>query len=271
MTATAARRPPQRSAPSGRALQPPPATASRVALGVTLALALPAALVLGPVTVAVVMALLAGAASLETGVVRRRSGTAVVPALAGVTGAALPVAAVVSAGVLGAVIVAGVGVTVAAAAHLTGRSGPDTLASGGTAVAAWLLPGGAGAGVVLALDVEPGSVVALLVLAIVYDLGLLLVGAGATTRWEGPVAGAVGVAVAAFAVAVVPIPPFDPTSILAFGALALVAIPAGPPAATLLLGAADADAPALRRLDSLLVVAPLWAWTVGLHVGLGGA
>jgi hypothetical protein len=36
--------------------------------------------------------------------------------------------------------------------------------------------------------------------------------------------------------------------------------------AGLLLPDATVRAPALRRLDSLLVIGPLWAWLVGLYV-----
>jgi hypothetical protein len=55
------------------------------------------------------------------------------------------------------------------------------------------------------------------------------------------------------------VPKFPPTAPFVLGGLAAVLAPLGPPAATRLLGDRDAKAPALRRLDSLLVVGPVWA------------
>ena len=45
------------------------------------------------------------------------------------------------------------------------------------------------------------------------------------------------------------------------GALAMVLAPLGPLAASVVLGGRDAPAPALRRLDSLLLLGPVWAWS----------
>jgi hypothetical protein len=39
-----------------------------------------------------------------------------------------------------------------------------------------------------------------------------------------------------------------------------VLAPFGPLAASVILGDRDARAPALRRLDSLLLLGPVWAW-----------
>ncbi|MBV8305171.1 MAG: hypothetical protein JOZ04_13240, partial [Acidimicrobiia bacterium] len=44
------------------------------------------------------------------------------------------------------------------------------------------------------------------------------------------------------------------------GLLAAVLAPLGPLAGSVLLGDRSAKAPALRRLDSLLLLAPVWAW-----------
>jgi hypothetical protein len=67
-------------------------------------------------------------------------------------------------------------------------------------------------------------------------------------------------------VAVLQVPPFDGEAAFTFAALAAVACPLGQLLASALLPAADAKAPALRRLDSLLLLAPVWCWTVGLFM-----
>ena len=48
--------------------------------------------------------------------------------------------------------------------------------------------------------------------------------------------------------------------------LAMVACPAGQLLDSALLPRANVHAPALRRIDSLLVVAPAWAGLVGLYL-----
>jgi len=62
------------------------------------------------------------------------------------------------------------------------------------------------------------------------------------------------------------VPPFDGTPVFAFAALAAVLCPAGQLAASAILPAADAHAPSVRRIDSLLILAPVWVWTVGLFI-----
>ena len=51
-----------------------------------------------------------------------------------------------------------------------------------------------------------------------------------------------------------------------FGGVVAVGAPLGQLLASALLPAAAAPASALRRLDSLLLVAPAWCWGVGLVV-----
>ena len=55
-------------------------------------------------------------------------------------------------------------------------------------------------------------------------------------------------------------PPFPSGTPLALGVLAGVLAPAGPLVGTALVGSRDADAPGLRRLDSLILLGPAWAW-----------
>ena len=56
------------------------------------------------------------------------------------------------------------------------------------------------------------------------------------------------------------VPSFDGGSPFLLGFVAAVLAPLGPLAASIVLGDRDANAPALRRLDSLLLLAPVFAW-----------
>ncbi len=104
-----------------------------------------------------------------------------------------------------------------------------------------------------------GAQVAVVVLLLVcaYDVGDFLVGSGSATVWEGPAAGVAAVAVATFAISVVPLEPLDASAAYALGAITCVLAPLGPPAASLLTGNGRRPARFLRRLDSLLVIGPI--------------
>ncbi len=95
-----------------------------------------------------------------------------------------------------------------------------------------------------------------------YDVGDFLVGTGANTPIEGPIAGIVAVLVVTFAIGVFAFPPFDMASAWVFGGMAAALCPLGQVVATAILPSADARAPALRRVDSLLLVGPLWTWAL---------
>src|SRR5436190_23091830 len=99
----------------------------------------------------------------------------------------------------------------------------------------------------------------LLALAAVYDAAAYVVGAGAAGAWEGPAAGVAAIGAVTLAVAAVLVPPFRGASPWALGAAAAVLAPLGPYWATAMLGETSANAPALRRVDSLLFLAPVWA------------
>jgi membrane-bound metal-dependent hydrolase YbcI (DUF457 family) len=95
--------------------------------------------------------------------------------------------------------------------------------------------------------------------ALVYDASAFLIGAEAKHRWIGPAAGIVSIAVVTVAVAAILVPPFRGTTPWVVGLLAVLSAPLGPMVATASLGDRRASAPALRRLDSLLVLGPLCA------------
>lgn len=98
----------------------------------------------------------------------------------------------------------------------------------------------------------------------VYDSSAYVVGSGATAAWEGPAAGVASIAAVTLAVAAVLSPPFRGASPLLFGLLAAVLTPLGPKVASQLLGDQRGRVPALRRLDSLLLVGPVWALAAAL-------
>ena len=95
-----------------------------------------------------------------------------------------------------------------------------------------------------------------------YEVGDFLVGTGTSNPVEGPVAGIAAVIVLTFAVSVFEFPPFESGSAWVFGGLVAVLAPLGRFAAPILMPGPDARVPALRRLDSYLLVAPVWAWVL---------
>jgi molybdopterin synthase sulfur carrier subunit len=100
---------------------------------------------------------------------------------------------------------------------------------------------------------------ALFAFAAAHDMGSYLVGTGAGSDWEGPIAGIASIFCVTLFVAVL-VPSFGPAGPFVLGLVAAVLAPLGPLAASIMLGDRDAKAPALRRIDSLLLLAPVWAW-----------
>jgi hypothetical protein len=185
--------------------------------------------------------------------------------VAGASAAAIGMSAVLGARLTGLVVLLVVVVAlVVAGMRATRRS--SILAGAGLTLQACLLPGITAAGVVLSMRYEIGAVLLLLFFVCAFDLGDFLVGSGADSVIEGPIAGGAAILVVTAIAAVVKAPPFHGAGVWAFGVLAVVACPAGQIVGGLLLPDATVRAPALRRLDSLLVIGPLWAWLVGLYV-----
>jgi len=124
------------------------------------------------------------------------------------------------------------------------------------------VPLGLAAGsLVLLRSVDVQVPMLLLAYAAVYDAGAYLVGTGASSAWEGPAAGVAALIPLTLLASLVMVPPFKGVAPLLLGLLGAVCAPLGPLAGTALLGdRTAARAPALRRLDSLLVMGPLWAW-----------
>jgi hypothetical protein len=233
----------------------------RVRLGLVWVVVLVGAVALGAWAVCLVLAAVTGAAGSQTAAAWRRVGRRPNRIVAGVGALALPLAAVVGTATLGLAIV----VVVFAALALAGvdqRRRLSMLADAGLTVQCAVPVGLAGASLVLIRQLEIGAAMSLVLLVCAYDVGDFLVGTGANTPIEGPIAGIVAVLVVTFAVGVFAIPPFDMASAWVFGGMAAALCPLGQVVATAILPAPDARVPALRRVDSLLLVGPLWTWAL---------
>jgi hypothetical protein len=179
----------------------------------------------------------------------------VVPVLAAVLGIGPAFGAV--AAVVVAAVVAG-----AAEPH-AGFDGPGgRLAAVGILIQAAVPVAVAGVGMVLVRAESPEAAVILLGLVSAYEMGDYLVGSGASNPVEGPLAGGAALIVVGFPLAILLIQPFDVMGVWMLGVTALCC-PIGQWLGSAVLPRPDADAPALRRMDSLLLLAPLWVIAAG--------
>lgn len=179
----------------------------------------------------------------------------------------LPIAATVGTRELGAglILLVATAVGVALSRPKGRRTMPVFAAAGHTVLAAGLC-GGAAASLVLLANYEIGAVIILLVYVMVYDASDFIVGSGSTNGIEGPIAGGVFICAATMVLAVFEVPPFRGADIWTFAALTVIACPVGQIVASAMLPRADATAPALRRIDSLLIAAPAWAGLLGIYL-----
>lgn len=217
-----------------------------------------------PYGLAMLYAVVAGAAALQVVDSWHEARAGVARWVAALGASTLPVLATQGVRPLGVGLILLVG-----AALIVARSGDQEMglvaAAGHTVLSAGLC-GGAAAALVLLADYEIGAVIILIVYLMVYDASDYVVGSGASNGIEGPLAGALAIAAVTLLLAVTKVPPFRGADIWNFAVLAAVACPAGQVVASAMLPRADAAAPALRRLDSLLLVAPAWAGLIGLYL-----
>ena len=226
-------------------------------LGLAWAVVVTAATTLGPVWLAVWLAVAALVAAFQVAMVWLARNERPLPAFAAATAAALPLAAVSGVGTMNIVVV------VALVATLLARLGAPTKAPSrdvALTLVIGLAVGLAAASPVLLRDINVHAPLFLLAIAATYDAGAYLVGTGAASAWEGPVAGIAATIPLTMFAAIVLVPPFGGAAPIVLGALGALLAPFGPLAGSALLGDATATAPALRRLDSLLVLGPVWAW-----------
>lgn len=242
---------------------------AKVSLGLVWFAAVVGSLVLGWAPLTLLYSVAAGWAALETATRWRETGTDANVRVAALGAAAIGAAGASGAGYVGGAILLTVlaGVAVAAVGVGVGAGARDQILALAGATAHSAVPFGlAAACVVLTRDLEISAAVLLILFVSVYDAGDFLIGSGSSNSIEGPLTGIVTIAVTAMVVAALQIPPFEGTAVFAFAAVAAVACPLGQLAGSALLPAADAHAPAVRRLDSLLILAPVWVWAAGIFI-----
>ena len=125
--------------------------------------------------------------------------------------------------------------------------------------------GMAAASIVLTRGDARSVAIVLLVFVSAYEVGDYLVGSGAATPLEGPAAGMIAVGVLTFAVSIIEPAPFTTSQLWVLGTVVAAACPLGQVAGSALLPSGGAFAPALRRLDSLLVAGPAYLLVTSLQ------
>ena len=229
----------------------------RVRLGVLWFVIAFVALVLGLLPAAVVYGSAAAVGAAQTARVWRRHTPPPHRIVAAATGGGLALAASFGPGVAGAAVLVATGAAVFVAATDAKSRAPVVSAAGWT-IQCGLPVGVAAMSMVLLARLDQGSAIALLLLVSAYETGDYLIGSGARNPYEGPVAGIAAVIVVTFIVSSVSISAFDVGQAWIFGAAVAVLAPLGQLLASAVLPTAGAPASGLRRLDSLLLAAPVW-------------
>ena len=257
--------------PDGRPplLAPPDLAGPKVVLGIVWAAITGVTLLTSSVLLGMWMALIAGLAGVQAARSWKRHPdrrphppAAGVGALVAVVGACFGVVGF-AAGAFVGVVVTAVWATLAATQRKGDQaSGADVLLT----LACMALPAAAAASPVLLRSHGLVPALVLIVYALVHDASAFLIGAGARRPWEGPLAGVASIASVTLAVAAI-FPQFKGASPWMLGVLAALLTPLGPVVASLVVGSRRARIPALRRLDSLMVLGPIWALAASALVG----
>jgi hypothetical protein len=232
----------------------------RVRLGVVWFIGSIAALALGTVATALWFGVAFAAAGSHTLRTWRARGAPVDPRVALVSVAVTVLAAAVHPRLMGvAVLLLAAGTVALAARGLDEQEGMrDAIGRASLGLQSALPAAVAGGCFVLLADLEIWAAVSLVLLASAYETGDFLIGSGSVSAFEGPLAGSVAVLVVTLVVAALGFPPFDVGEAFGFGLLVAPGAFAGQMLASVMLPHARALAPALRRVDSLLLTAPLW-------------
>ena len=228
----------------------------RVRLGLLWFVGAMVALALGVVGAAAYFGLAFAAAAAHTARTWRARGLAVEPRVA-----LLGVVVVVAAAAVGPQVMGIALLLVTAATVIWATVGPSPigpLAGTGAVLQAALPTAVAGGCLVLLADREVWAVIALVLLASAYETGDFLIGSGSANAVEGPVAGAAAVLVMSLVVAAAGVPPFGVGDAMVLGVVVAPLAFLGQLLASAMLPHSRAFAPALRRVDSLLLAAPVW-------------
>lgn len=235
----------------------------RVRLGLVWFVVALSALAVGPLPTAIVYGGAAGLAAVQTARVWRRRRMRPNDVVAAGMAGAMTLGACLGAGGAGLGLVAGA-VLACGAATGDSKSRHPVVTDAGWTVQCALFPGLAAMSMVLLARLDQGSAIALLLLVSAYETGDYIVGSGASNPYEGPAAGLSAIVVITFIVSTLPISTLSFGEAWLFGGFVAVLAPLGQLFASALLPAADAPASALRRLDSLLLAAPVWCIGVGV-------
>jgi hypothetical protein len=232
----------------------------RVRVGFLWFLLLAGSLYLGLVALGVLYGLVAGVAATQVCREWRSVGRQPSRIVAGLGALAIPISAAWSL-VLPGLIALAVPVLAVAAALARRRRRTPLLDAAGTTVRASVFHALGAAAVVVTFRASVAGAIILVVFVCAYEMGDYLVGTESASALIGPIAGMIAVGVFTFTVAVFQLSPFtEPLHAVVFGALVAVLCPLSQLGSSLLLPAATAHAPALRRVDSLLLTGPAWVW-----------
>ena len=238
----------------------------RMRLGVLWFVGLCSAMVLGSFAVSLLFACVCAVAALQVSGLWRTRKVRANRLVAGVCAGFLPLAAWAGTRAIGVVLL----VCVIAAVLLGSDSsiqpgvlGRERIMGNLPVVSATLRSGMfvglAGAAVVHVEGLDSLSIVYLAALVSVYDSGCYLVGAGQRNRLVGVGAGLAGAMVVIITMtAVYPNDLWSDSTVRWVGFFTAIACPAGQMLGTWILPSARAKAPALRRLDSWLLAAPVF-------------
>lgn len=235
----------------------------RVRLGMAWFVLAAAAIGIGPLPTALVYGAAAAIAAAQTARCwrkrKQRPNEVAAAGMAGLMGAG----ACFGAGGAGLGILAGVALAFVAAQGDT-RSRHSSIVDAGWTIQCALPPGIVAMSMVLLARLDQGSAFALLLLVSAYEIGDYLIGSGSPNPYEGPAAGASAIVVITFIISTLPISTLDFGEAWLFGGLVVLLAPLGQLFASALLPAAKSPASSLRRLDSLLLAAPVWCVGIGL-------
>jgi hypothetical protein len=223
------------------------------------------AVVVGPWGMAILFAAVGSIAALQTARAWRAAGMRPSRVVAGSAPVVLAILALLGLGWAGLGVLFVVVVAIVVAVVDPGPGG--VLATGGNTVRCALGPMAVAVAMVQLAEISWPAVAVLLVLAAGYDLGCHVWSSDGSGHVVGWLAGIITVLVLTLAVSAVhtvfELEPFGPlASVWVFGGLAATLCPIGPLVASALLPAADAPAPALRRIDALVVAAPVWLFAM---------
>ena len=216
-------------------------------------------------TVAALYSATAAFAATQTASVWRKAGARPHRPLAGGGAFAIGFAGAFSTPVVGVVILGFVGASlfVAFSTAAASRQKRNPLDDAGFTIRCGLFAGFAASCVAITARYSLTAVVGLVFIVAAYEIGDYIVGSGARNPFEGPVAGATAIVVTTFAITAIGLKPFVFPGSFALAGLAAALCPAGQVLASGILPKVDAPASALRRIDSLLLLAPAWALVVG--------